>query len=81
MQEQIHDEDDEDDGDNEGLDDIVDGGVKEIIGGLHLPEFQTGRQRLGDILDHLVDFGINLCGIGTRCLIDDKHHPGVSVHP
>ena len=80
MQEEIDHKDDEDDGDDERLHHIMDGGKEEVVGGFENLEFQPGRHRRFQILVELVDAGVHLGGIGTRCL---KHHENgarIAIH-
>ena len=79
MQEEIDHEDDEEDGDNEGLDHIFHGGVQEVVAGFKQFEFQACRQTLFHLGQHLFDFGIHLCGIGTRRLLHIEHHARLSA--
>ena len=79
MQEDVHDEDNQDKGDDEGFNNAVDGGVKEVVGGLHLLELQACRQGLRHFLYHLVDFLVDRGGIGARGLFDEERRARVSV--
>ena len=80
MQEQIHDEDHQDKGDDEGFNYTINGGVEEVVGGFHLLELQARRQGLRHFLYHLVDFFVNRSGIGAGRLLDDELRSSVSVN-
>ena len=79
LQEDIHDQNHQDDGDDERFQHTVHRSVKEVVGCFQLFEFQTGGQRLRDFLEVLVDFGVHLGGVGARGLVDDEQHAGMPV--
>ena len=55
-------------------------GIEEVIGGLQDGEFQSCRHGLLQVFVNIIDSSINLRGISTRSLVDDKCHTGLAVY-
>ena len=68
MQEDIHNEDNEDDGFNQGLHHFVDGGVEEVLRTHQVGQYQSFWQLFGYFCSQFVDFFNDFVGIGTGCL-------------
>ena len=80
MEEEIHHQDDQENGDDQGLYDVVNSRIEEVIRGLQDRKFQTSRHGLFDLVIKVVDCRIDLRSIGSRRLVDHECYTGLAVH-
>ena len=58
----------------------MDSCIEEVVGCLEDSELHTCRHRLLQVLVDIIDGGVHLSCIGSRSLVDDKCHTGLSVY-
>ena len=80
LQEEINYQDHQENGDDQGLHHVVDGGEKEVVRTHHRDELRPFRQILAHARQLFRELGIDRCGVRASHLVNQEGHTWMGVH-